>query len=334
MKKLPFIMFLIMLAAGLSAATVAEVNAAKDVAAVAYKDHLSIVDLKTGAEATVFANVDLTAYQWDKQGKNLYAIASVNIPGPDYYSPSRDEVQLYEITLPEGKSTLLKTIQVPTPEEYAYYAYSNLFLDQSGNPVVLVYFSDIDSKCLKYTYNVASKVLGAPVEKDFNSYSEGYRRNGQAAILTEGKYYSKKDRYQMNLYTLNADGQEIAVTDLRNMEFGTSALDEPLRYCVAQDSSFIIVSFRWDREFSLGCSYAISTNDHTATLLSDLDYLGKDFIPLFTNEGKIPFYQPTDTFKAEIIPALKCVGKNGVVSVLKEWPRDNDAPLSIKFRTK
>ncbi len=329
-----FILILMMFVIVLSAATAAEVCAAKDVAAMAYYDYLSIVDMKTGAEAIVFNEAGVIDYQWDKLGKNLYAITSVNIPGPDYDSPSRDEVRLYEVALPAGKSTLLKTIKVSAPDDYQYYSFANLYLDKSGNPVVVLCFGISDSKYLQYTYNPTTKGLSAPAKKAFSNYHDGYRRNSQAAILTDGKYYSKNENYRMNLYTLNADGWETAVTDLKTMKYGSSAMDEPLRYSVAQDSSFILVSYRWDEELSLGSMYAISTNDYKAILLSDDEYLGDSFIPLFTSEGKIPFYQPIENFENEIMPALKCVGKDGVVSVLKEWERNNDAPLSMRFRAK
>lgn len=319
----------------LNAETAVPIYSAKDVAALRYYDYLSLVDLATGEESIVFENSDVIDFQWDKHGKNLYALTSVNIPGPEYDSPSRDEVSLYELAFPAGSKTLLKTIKVPDPPDYQSYSYPSLHLDKKGNPVITLYYGVSKQNYLRYSYDPVAKSLSKPLTTQFNNYLEGYKRKSQAAITSEaGKYFTKKVGVFYNLYTLDVDGWETQIADVSKLKHGYSALDEPLRYSVAPDSSYLLLSFRWDEETSMGSTYAISLPDYKATLISDEAYLGEDFIPILTSDGRLPFYQPIDNFDQNLMPAINCVDKGGVISVLKSWKRDNNAPLAMRVRAK
>jgi|GEM_PF-2345369 len=319
----------------LSAQTVAQIYAAKDVAALRYYNYLSLIDLATGAEATVFDNSDVIDYQWDKLGKNLYALTSVNIPGPTYESPSRDEVRLYELALPAGTKTLLKTIKVPQPQDYDSYSYPSLDLDKKGNPVITLHYGMSNQTYLRYSYDTVAKTLSSPVKTAFNNFRDGYQRKTQLPVTTAaGKYYNKQDGRFYNLYTESEYGWERSITNVEKLKRGFSAEDEPLRYAVAPDSSFLLVSFRWDEETNMGSTYAISVPGYEASLISDEDYLGDGFVPILLSSGKLAFFQPIDNFETDLIPAVKCVEKGGVISVIKQWERDDNAPLTMRVRGK
>lgn len=319
----------------MQAETVAKIYTAKDVAVLRYYDHLSLIDLESFTEANILDDSDVIDFQWDKQGKNIYVITSVNIPGPDYDSPSRNEVRLYELGFPAGTKTLLKTIKVPEPQGYEGYSYPLLHLDKKGNPVITLCYGISNPTYMRYTYDPTAKTLSAPVKTPFNNFRDCYKRKAQGLITTEaGKYYNKQEGRFYNLCTQEADGWERAITDVEKLEHGFSALEEPLRYCVAPDSSYLLVSFRWDEELSMGSTYAVSAADYTATLLSDEEYLGEEFIPVWLSSGIMPYYQPIVNFRNDIMPGISCVGKDGVVSVMKAWERTNDAPLAMRVRAK
>jgi hypothetical protein len=46
------------------------------------------------------------------------------------------------------------------------------------------------------------------------------------------------------------------------------------------------------------------------------------------------FYQPIDNFEKDTMPGIRCVEKGGVISILKDWERDNSAPLDMRVRAK
>lgn len=319
----------------LSSETIAQIYSAKDVVALRYYDYLSLVNLETGAEAIVFDDSDVIDFQWDKQGKNLFALTSVNIPGPEYESPSRDEVRLYELALPAGTKTLLKIIKVPEPADYQSYSYPSLHLDKKGNPVITLYYGISQQTYLRYSYDPVAKTLSKPLTTIFNNYLEGYKRKSQVVITTEaGKFFNKQEGRYYNLYTQEGDGSERAIKNVAKLKHGFSAENEPLRYSVAPDSSYLLISFRWDEETSMGSTYAVSIPGYEAILLSDIQYLGESFIPILLDNGKLPFYQPIDNFDQNLMPAINCVDKGGVISVLKSWDRDNSAPLDMQVRAK
>jgi len=316
-----------------AAAPVAEVYNANDVVACRYYGSLGLLDLQSGADATLLTDSDIIDFTWDKQGKNIFVLYSVSIPGPDYESPDRNEVRLYELSLPAATKALLKTIKVPEPQDYDGYSYPTLCLNKDGNPVITLHYGISDQKYLQYTYNLTSKVLSTPVNKSFNVFKDGYKRKHQPQIRTDaGKYYSESDGTVYDLYTTDPDGNPLRLTDMESSKYGTSMIDAPLRYCVSPDSSFVLVSYLWDETIPMGCTYALSPDGETFNLLSAENYLGENFIPCWLSDGRLAFLERADYILEIKNTSIKIVEKDGSITQFKAWENEKDGPLDIQYR--
>lgn len=322
----------------LSAATVAEVYAAKDVVACRYYDKLGLIDLATGNEATILTdnddNAEIIDFAWDKQSKNLYVLESVYIPGPDYDSPGRSEVRLTLLNLPSCSKTPLKTIKVTRPQGYGEYSYPTLNLDKNANPVITLFFGTKNTKYQQYTYNCTAKTLSTPTPKLFNNYLEGYKRQHQPLITTEkGKYWNEEYWGLYSLNTVKGD-RAITITNPKNLKYSSSIISEPMRYCIAPDSTYILFGYRWDEELSLGCTYLMNAESFECTLLSDKDCLGDSFAPAWLSNGTLVFLEKADYYSGIKKPSLKLVESATKIKVLKEWESETVGPLAIQYRVR
>ena len=230
-----------------------------------------MIDLATGNEATVLSdnddNVEIMDIAWDKQSKNLFVLESAYIPGPSYESPGRSEVRLSQITLPSCSKTLLKTIKVITPKGYGDYNFPTLDMDKNGNPVITLFYNGKPLQYQQYTYNCSTKVLSAPLPKLFNNFQDGFKRQHQPLITTErGKYWNEEEGGIFTLNTIKGN-RAIVVVNPKKLSY-TYTMKEPIRYCVAPDSSFVLFGYVWDDEMGMGSTYVMNTDTDECTLLS------------------------------------------------------------------
>jgi len=318
----------------LGSVTIAEVYNAKDVVAARYYQKVGLIDLNTGTEITLDTDYDIIDLVWDKQAKNLFVLYSVNIPGPNYDSPDRNEVRLYEFSLPANTKTLLKTIKVPEPADYNSYSYPTMALDKKGNPVITLHYGISQQTYMRYTYDTVAKTLSNPVKTTFSIYQDGFKRKNQPTIgTTPGKCFNEASGKDYNLYFKQGE-EDILLSDRKLLKYSYDIAPEPFRYCVSPDSSFVVFGYRLEDELDFGCTYIWSQISGDINLVSNEGYLGESFIPAWISGGRMLYLQPTDSYFGAKKPSLKTVEQGGRIRDIKVWPTEDEGPLEIQHRVK
>ncbi len=315
------------------AATLQEICNSKDVLACRYMGKLTLMDLKTGDEADVYTDDTLLDFTWNKAGTKLYALSSVYTEGLKYEDPGYTTIIIRSISLPSGQASVLTQFKVKDPLEDNYYSFSDIHLNKDANLAIVLTYGSGDYVQWQYTYNFTTAKLSTPVKKDFVPPRDGYKRKGLPPVTNQdGKYYNKESYGDYDLFTIDEYGYEINVSKLELTHWGTIATAEPISYCIAPDSSFLLFGYNTNEDEPYGPTYAADGVGGNPVPISFDKMLGYDFEPYWISGGRLVyFYKSPSTFDHEKT-SVNILGSNAEVTVIKTYESQYSGPQDVMYR--
>lgn len=334
MFKVMFMLInIVLLVQVLCAATLQEIYNGSDVLACRYMGKLTLMDLKTGEEADVYEDNSLLDFTWNKAGTKLYALCSVHTDGQDYEDPGYDTIIIRSFAFPTGQAGVLTQFKVQSPMEEQYYSFSELYLNKDANLAIVLTYGSGDYVQWQYTFNFSTGKLSAPVKKSFIPYRDGYKRKGMPVVTNQdGRFYNKQNYGDYDLYAVIEGGYEINISNLEDTKWGSIATSEPLNYCVAPDSSFLLFGYNTDEDKPYGPTYAVDVTGGNPVPVSLDRMLGYDFEPNWLSDGRL-VYLYKEGYSFDENPAyIRILGANASVTDLKAYESNSAAPQKIMYR--